>query len=418
MTATLESKVIETLFNVQGYSLVDIRTCINVNELCEEIEIELEQNEESTCPRCGLRGNRYRHDSNTQRIYLGSMLCKAVYGVLKVFRVKCPTCGVLTDRQTISNGKARYSKAVPMMLLRYTQAMDNTAVSSLLGLSKSTVFRMDKDELTKLAEDYDSKIPPLEQIGIDEIAHRSGHNYATVITNQSDGKVVWIEPDRTTGSLMSAYERYPKRFQGIKVATMDFWRPFESATKSYHPDCKIVYDRFHLSRLVNRVIEEERRDYQNGLEKEERKFIKKHTRWVMLRRLPNCTDKQKDRLDELREANEWLYNLYLLKEDFLSVFDEPGMDKGLAREHILNWIQRVNTTAYEKLKRFAKNLLERLEKILDWFDHRISNAKAEGINNVIKTILKRGYGYSDFFYFRLKILQRCGYLMEHSTHTF
>ena len=82
------------------------------------------------------------------------------------------------------------------------------------------------------------------------------------------------------------------------------------------------------------------------------------------------------------------------------------------------WIQKINTTAYEKLKRFANNLLERLEKILDWFDHRISNAKSEGINNVIKTILKRGYGYSDFIYFRLKILQRCGYLMDQPTHTF
>lgn len=418
MTATLSNKLIETLFGVQGYSMIGIKTLKNANELCDEIEIELEKVEESSCPRCGLQGNRYRHDSRTQRIYLGSMLCKAVYAVLKVFRIKCPNCGVLTDRQTISNGKERYSRAVPSMLLRYTRLMDNSAVSSLLGLSKSTVFRMDKDELTKLSEDYGSKIPALNQIGIDEIAHRSGHNYATVITNQADGKIIWIEPDRNTNSLLSAYERYPKSFQGIEVATMDFWKPYETATKLYHPDCKIIYDRFHLSRLVNRVIEEERRIYQNDLNKEERKFIKKHTRWVMLRRLSNCTDKQRDRLDELREANEWLYNLYLLKEDFLSIFDEPDMSKSAAREHIMLWTQRINTTAYEKLKRFAKNLMERLEKILDWFDYRISNAKSEGINNVIKTILKRGYGYTDFFYFRLKILQRCGYLMDQLTHTF
>ena len=418
MTATLGIKVIETLFNVQGYSLVDITTCKNMNESCNDIELELEQLEETTCPRCGLKGNRYRYDSRTQRIYLGSMLCNAIYAVLKVYRIKCPTCGVLTDRQTISNGKERHSKAVPSMLLRYTRLMDNSAVSSLLGLSKSTVFRMDRGELTKLAQDYEAKLPALEKIGIDEIAHRSGHNYATVITNQADGRIVWMEPERTTNSLISAYEKYPKSFQGIKVATMDFWVPFETATKLCHPNCKIIYDRFHLSRLVNRVIEEERRDYQNDLNKEERKFIKKHTRWVLLRRLYNCNDKQRDRLDELRDANEWLYNLYLLKEDFLSIFDEPDMSKEGAREHISLWIKRIHTTAYEKLKRFAKNLLKRLDKILDWFDYRISNAKSEGINNVIKTILKRGYGYSDFCYFRLKILQRCGYLMNQPTHTF
>ena len=48
----------------------------------------------------------------------------------------------------------------------------------------------------------------------------------------------------------------------------------------------------------------------------------------------------------------------------------------------------------------------------------LANAKAEGINNVIKTLLKRAYGYKNFDYFRRKVLQRCGYLMNYSTHTF
>jgi transposase len=47
----------------------------------------------------------------------------------------------------------------------------------------------------------------------------------------------------------------------------------------------------------------------------------------------------------------------------------------------------------------------------------ITNAKAEAVNNVIKTLLKRAYGYKDFDYFRLKVLQRCGYLMDGLTHS-
>ena len=418
MNVTLSGQLLEVLFGVQGYSIVSVQEVFNKETNQEEVELEIKQERESTCPKCGLKGNKYRYDSDLKKIYVGSILCKAVYVVFKVYRVKCPHCGVLTDRQTISEGKSRYSKSVPPMLLEYTKHMDNASVSILLGLSKSTVYRMDLAELGKLSEEYESKVPQLSSICVDEIAHRSGHNYATVITNQDDGKIVWLEPERTTDSLLSAYRKHPKSYETLSVATMDFWKPFEFATNSLYPDCKIIYDRFHLSRLINRTIEEERREYQKELQKDERKYIKKHTRWVLLRRLANCNERQIDRLDELRTTNEHLYNLYLLKEDFLSIFDEELISRESAKEYIQNWASKVLTTGYNKLIRFAKNLLERIDKILDWFDYRITNAKAEGVNNVIKTLLKRGYGYKNFNYFRLKVLQKCGYLMQGLTHTF
>ncbi|MCB5230936.1 MAG: ISL3 family transposase, partial [Candidatus Cloacimonas sp.] len=340
MDVTLSEQILKFLFRVQGYSIVSVQEVFNQKANREEIELGIQQERESTCPICGLTGNKYRYDSQLKRIYVGSVLCKAVYVVFRVYRVKCPDCGVLTDRQTISEGKSQYSKSVPSMLLEYTKLMDNASVSSLLGISKSTVYRMDSAELEKLSEEYESKIPQLRSICVDEISHRSGHNYATVVTNQDDGKVVWLEPGRSAESLVSAYKKYPDRFETLSLATMDFWKPFETATNRLYPDCKIIYDRFHLSRLIGRAIESERREYQNELSKEDRKYIKKHTRWVLLRRFNNCNDKQIDRLEELREANEWLYNLYLLKEDFLAIFDEQFISKELAKEHILSWTSK------------------------------------------------------------------------------
>ena len=58
-------------------------------------------------------------------------------------------------------------------------------------------------------------------------------------------------------------------------------------------------------------------------------------------------------------------------------------------------------------------MLKRIDKILNWFDFNISNAKSEGLNNVIKTFLKRAYGYKNFDYFRMKVLQKSGYLMNY-----
>ena len=71
------------------------------------------------------------------------------------------------------------------------------------------------------------------------------------------------------------------------------------------------------------------------------------------------------------------------------------------------WIENIKKTTFEALKKFEKSIIDRLQTILNWFNCPVSNGKSEGINNV--TLLKRGY--KDFEYFRLKVLQKCGYLM-------
>jgi transposase len=74
-------------------------------------------------------------------------------------------------------------------------------------------------------------------------------------------------------------------------------------------------------------------------------------------------------------------------------------------------------SAYCAFRNLAKSILNKLNILLNWFVKHITNAKAEAVNNVIKTLLKRAYGYKDFDYFRLKVLQRCGYLMDGLTHS-
>ena len=196
----------------------------------------------------------------------------------------------------------------------------------------------------------------------------------------------------------------------IKTVAMDFWKPYYNTTEEKISKAKIVFDRFHLSRILNRKIEEERRSYQKKLSDKDRKHVKKHTRWVILKRKNRLTQKNKEYLEQLRKDNEPLYNLYLLKEDFLEIFD-PKKSRKQAKDAIIKWKEVVSVTKYNKLKQFAKTVIQKMDTILNWFDEPISNAKSEGINNIIKTLLKRSYGFRDFEYFRMKVLQKCGNLM-------
>ena len=95
--------------------------------------------------------------------------------------------------------------------------------------------------------------------------------------------------------------------------------------------------------------------------------------------------------------------MYLLKEDFLNIF-QKGTTRNEARQMILRWCKNVLNLQYNRFIGFAQTVLKRIDIILNWFDFPISNGKAEGVNNVIKSFLKRAYGYKDFEYFRSKVL--------------
>lgn len=413
MSVSIRTKIMEVLFNVQGYYAKDIHFS-NDNK---KIIIEVEQTFESRCPRCGLSGNSYHYDTSYRMIYIGSILCRPVYARVKIYRFDCPNCGVLTERQSISTGKSRYSKSIGKMIIQYTKLLDNVSTGKLLGISESTIYRSDREELSKLMECYLEKVPQVHKACVDEVAYKRRHNYATILTNQKDGKVLWIEKDRKSESLSSAYNKLSGNLSNLKSVSMDFWTAYDKATTAKFPWVSIVYDRFHLSQILNRHVEEERRNYQKNLPPDKRKYVKKNTRWLLLRRRSNFNETHIERFNQLKKDNERLYEMYLLKEDFLSIFDYK-ISRQEAHIKIMKWVSLVTMLPYPSLMSFAKKVIKRIQKILNWFDDPISNGKAEGINNTIKTLLKRAYGYKDFDYFRMKVLQKCGYLMEAPTHTF
>ncbi len=176
-----------------------------------------------------------------------------------------------------------------------------------------------------------------------------------------------------------------------------------------------MFDRFHFSRIVNRCLEQVRRDIQRQLPDQERRQSKKHSRWLVLRRPHNSSDKHLTMLDQLKQDNEPLYEAYLLKEMLLSIFDED-ITRDEAEHSLLEWCQTAERSVFRPFIKLARQIRIRLSILLNWFKHHITNAKAEAVNNVIKSLLKRAYGYKDFEYFRLKVLQKCGYLMECITH--
>lgn len=409
MITSLKEKIMKIFFNVQGYDFEDIHKEDN------EIIVEANKLRDSFCPKCNSIAPRY--DSTHQKILIGSILGNSIYARIKLYRLNCVKCGILTESNGISEGKHRFSSYVGNHIIQYSKHLSNNIVGDLLGLSSSTVYRIDLKELGNLKEKYLKNIPNAKRLTVDEVSYKRRHSYATVVTDLDKGKVLWLEKDRKTQNLEFVYDTLGSCIDTVKQVSMDLWPAYFKATQKKLPSASIVFDRFHISRMLNRAIESERREYQNSLEPCDRKNMKKNMRWVLLKRRENLSAYNDQRLKELKLLNQPLYEMYLLKEDFLSIFDEVKSRK-VAKKQILKWLRLIAKTKFSYLKRFSKSITKRLWHLLNYFDNPISNAKAEGINNVIKTVLKRAYGYKNFDYFRLKILQTCGYLMDYTTHSF
>ena len=175
-------------------------------------------------------------------------------------------------------------------IIRYSELLDNYSISKLLGISRSTVYRIDRDGLSRLMEKYIPELSVSSEISVDEVSYKRKHYYGTVLMNYQESRVIWLEEGRKSKNLEKGYETLGREIESIKVVAIDFWQPYQKATQQKIPEAHIVFDRFHLSRILNRKVEEERRAYQKRLTAEDKKLVRKHLRWLMLKRKDNLSE--------------------------------------------------------------------------------------------------------------------------------
>ena len=100
-------------------------------------------------------------------------------------------------------------------------------------------------------------------------------------------------------------------------------------------------------------------------------------------------------------ANRALATVYVLKDDLKSLWDYSY--EGAARRFWDEWYDRAIRSRIAPLKKFARNLKERLAGVLAHCRWPLHTSLLEGINNKIKVIKRMAYGYRDDEYFFLKI---------------
>lgn len=248
--------------------------------------------------------------------------------------------------------------------------------------------------------------PPLKhlrQIAIDEIATRKGHVYMTVVLDLESSVVVYVGDGKGANSLLPFWKRLRASHARVQAVAIDMSEAYIKAVQTHLPDAALVFDRFHIVKLLNSKLTQLRRELYREAKDKLRKDVLKGTRWLLLKH-PENLDKSRDeqtRLAEALELNEPLAAAYQLKEDLRQLWEQPH--RTAAHDFVTSWYERAMASGIRVMQQFARTLAGALFGILNWFRHPISTGPLEGVNNKIKTMKRQAYGFRDQEFFKLKI---------------
>ena len=322
---------------------------------------------------------------------------------LNVPRVECRACGVVRQVELgFADSRVGYTKSFERYALGLSRCMTMADVAANLGVGWDMIKGIQKRWLS--AKFANPMLRHLRRLAIDEIAVRKGHKYVTIVMDLDSGVVVFVGDGKGADALLPFWPKLKRSRAKIEAVAIDMSPAYIDAVQTHLKKAEIVFDRFHVVKLLNEKLSQLRRDLQREAEGMLGKSLLKGTRWLLLKNQENLDPEknEKVRLQEALALNQPLATAYYMKEELRLFWNRRN--RSSAELFLNGWIKRAEASGIAVLKTFAKTLAARRSGLLTWYTHRISTGPLEGTNNKIKTMKRMAYGYRDHDFFKLKIL--------------
>jgi transposase len=299
----------------------------------------------------------------------------------------------------------RYTKRFAFAVGRRCRTATVKDVAEEMSLAWRTVKDLDKQYMAEQLRQASEPSPQV--IGIDEIAVGPRHTYRIVVSDLERKRPIWFGgKDRSEESMDEFFQWLgPEKSGQIRLAVMDMWKAFRNSTLKigHAPNARIIYDKFHVMRHLGEAIDEVRKQEYARLAGSGRRFIKGQ-KYTLLSRWENLTEQGREALELLFRANRRLYRAYLLKEQFGELWSCRGAAD--AREFFFRWSESLLWKRHEPFRDFERMVENHWDGIVSYCEpgNQVALGFVEGLNNKIRSLQKKAYGYHDEEYFRLKIL--------------
>jgi transposase len=384
-----------------------------------EVEVHARKNGRPICADCGRSGAGYDRLPE-RRFEFVPLWGIAVYFVYAMRRVNCPTCGVTVERVPWAEGKCHLTTSYRWFLAGWAKYLSWQEVADRFRTNWRNVFESVKHAVSWGLEHRN--LGGIEAIGVDEIQWQRGHRYLTLVYQIEDGmkRLLWVAEERTEESLRGFFKMLTDEVRGsIRFVCSDMWQPYLNVIAEQVRQAVHVLDRFHIMKKMNEAIDKVRRSETRQLEEDSYEAVLKHSRWCLLKRPENLTEKQTVKLAELLKYNLKSVRSYLLREDFQRFWEYAS--PGWAGRFLDQWCTRTLRSRIEPMKKIVYSLREHRDLILNWFRARgtVSAGTVEGLNNKCKLTMRKAYGFRMYETIQIALFHALGDLPEPEfTHEF
>lgn len=267
-------------------------------------------------------------------------------------------------------------------------------------------------------------------ISIDETCLSHGELYTVVTNKKAKGKkgtIIAILNGTKSDTIIPILQQIPSRLRNkVKEITLDLASNMALIAKKSFPKAVQVIDRFHLQQLAtealqemrikhrwqaidqeNQAIEEARKNKSNYAVQElsngdSLKQLLARSRYLLYKSEHKWTWHQQERAALLFEHYPDLQKAYRLSQQLSWIFNNTD-DKLIAFNRLGRWGNQVEATGFKSFNSIVNTINAHYDRILNYFDHRSTNASAESFNLKIKAFRSQFRGVTDinFFLFRL-----------------
>lgn len=331
---------------------------------------------------------------------------KPLFLEVTVHRLYCPKCGkaFVEKLPFLFQPKSRITLAMERTLVELRADMSITALSKYFKVPWHTIKAVEKRHLQKKYKHI--RLKEVKIIGMDEIAIGKDDNgktaYWTIVRDLSSGAVLHVDRGKSGDSLKGFLKRLRHSKAKIEVVAMDMGKAFIKWVSDNLPNAHIVFDHFHVIKLMNERLNKVRKRVADNLDEEGRKVLKQQ-RFTLLRNEEDLKPEAAARLEKIKEVSEDLGVVHMMKEALRSIY-RVAQDSSQAETALNCWCNAALQTAVPELHRMVKTLRSHWKGILGfWTFGGVTNAAMEGFNNKVRNLVRQAYGFRDYEYMKLKI---------------
>ena len=317
-----------------------------------------------------------------------SVFGRPVYLKIPRRQFYCPTCQRYpTEKIDFLDVKRRHTQRYEQNIYERVKQSSMEQVGREEGLSY--------DEIKGIFEHAKKKKPNwkrVKRICLDEISMRKGQgNLVTVVSDISEGNLIEMIDSHRSEEIIEVLMTQPIEVrEQVEEVSVDMWGGFPKVIKQVFPNARVIIDRFHVMKVVNKDLDKLRRAA--GITDRQSKYL------LLSNRL-NLKPLQIDKLELTLGKSECLRIAYEMKERFREIY-ETNLTVKKGQKKIKEWLNHAQVFFRES----ASTIENHFEGICNYFLHRTTSGVMEGINNRIKLIMRQGYGFSNFNNFRNRVL--------------